>query len=123
MNPDELAALCQRVDAADPPPEIRLCCPRGHFIAAVSIIAPKIYGARQGMRPVADDDDLTIAPAHGHYHHYVSAVAAERGRERINHEKSNTAKNPNQAHHAATTASSNTTPKHPVTSRPNLKRR
>jgi len=75
VNPDELAALCQRIDAVNPPPEIRVCCPRGHFIAAVGIAAPKLSGPRLGF-PTPAGDELLLIAADGRYHHYRSATGA-----------------------------------------------
>jgi hypothetical protein len=66
VNPDELAALCERVANAETPtetPEIRLCCPRGHFIAAVSPYIEEADGR----------STLGMARAEGRYQHWASA--------------------------------------------------
>jgi hypothetical protein len=63
VNPDELAALWARVDAADPPPEIRLCCPRGHFLVAVALATL-----------TTTRELLWVTPAKGRYHSPAAAT-------------------------------------------------
>jgi len=60
VNRDELAALCARV-ATEQPGEIRLRCPRGHFIIAVKLAAR--------LRAESDNSDpaLTMWPAVGRH--------------------------------------------------------
>jgi hypothetical protein len=62
VNPDELAALWGRVDAADPPLEIQLCCPRGHFIVAVALTTL-----------TSTKELLWVTPAKGRHHSPAAA--------------------------------------------------
>ena len=75
MNPDQQALLCERVGAATQPLEIRVCCPRGHFLAAVSIAAPRFLEPLPGLPPLTGDD-LLLVVAEGRYHQRRSAVTA-----------------------------------------------
>ena len=66
MNTDELTALCERI--RNKQLEIRLCCPRGHFIVAVAV----------GVVSFGDELMLVMAPEVGRHHSWSRRLIGDK---------------------------------------------
>jgi hypothetical protein len=71
VNPAELAALYERITDAADDPEIRLSCPRGHFIAAIALVVAQTI-ARLPDGQNSWQNILGMSAARGRYHHHDS---------------------------------------------------